>query len=290
MIRILAVPILAFACVAARSKSPLSSTTLDWELVPAGYLEPRSKGPLDLDALAERFTDQELADATRHKDQAAMAYVVLLRKKGLARVLPARKELDKVDAIYGALRIRVQYERSRNGFEKVIAYPAMDKAHESIIQQAQQLAIAQTEKLAQEPIASDDTEEDDATGPFLVKVGQQGMFPYIYVLNKDRALCVRKRSLSDATRRHRTLAAGMATRDDWKGIHVLLTQTFYPQAEWIGGTSAGYDIDYNGLSVQVLKSENKWDLAFPDEARERSQLCEYWSLRLSKQPDCDLAW
>lgn len=288
MIRILAVPILAFACVSARSQSPLSSTTLDWELVPAGYLEPRSKGPLDLDALAERFTDQELADATRHKDQAAMAYVVLLRKKGLARILPARKELDQVDARYGELRIRVQYERSRNGFEKVIAYPAMDKVHESIIQQAQQLATARTEKVTQEPTTSDGRIENAAPGPFQIGVGQQGMFPLIHVLSENRPLWVRERPLSEATQRHRTLAASMASRDDWKGIHVLLTQTFYPHAQWMGGTSEGYDINYNGLSVQVLKSGDKWGLAFPDEARERSQLCEYWSLRLSGRPDRDL--
>jgi hypothetical protein len=58
----------------------------------------------------------------------------------------------------------------------------------------------------------------------------------------------------------------------------------------MGATSEGYDVNYNGLSVQVLKSGDKWDLAFPDEARARSQLCEYWSLRLRGQLDRDLAW
>jgi len=267
---------IVFLCngAAAFSQNLLSSSKLDWELVPAGFLEPRLEGELGLDALSERFSDEELALATHDKDCFALAYVLLIKKKGLERSLPAKKELNETEASFLDLRVRVRYERNRNGFGKTVYYPSSERQQQRIINASQRLIGVESKNNpkteSKESWLDGDKEVTSAIGPLNPVVEFVSMSPRVIVEGKPLWKSIPGKEM---------LVRTIGNRQDWKGVHVLLSETFCPGTQQIDSTSTGFDVNCNGLSVRICRNAENWEVSFPREESERASLAEFWSLR-----------
>ncbi|XZE36627.1 hypothetical protein SH501x_002209 [Pirellulaceae bacterium SH501] len=258
----------------AFSQNLLSSSKLDWELVPAGFLEPRLEGELGLEALSERFSDKELALATYDKDCYALAYVLLIKKKGLERSLPVRKELNEVEASFLDLLVRVRYEKNRNGFGKTVYYPGSEGQQQRIINASQRLIGVERKNylktLPKESWLDGDNELISAIGPLNPVVEFVSMSPRVVVAGKPSWKSIHGKEMLFRT---------IGNRNDWKGVHLLLSETFCPDTQQVESTTTGFNVNCNGLSVSICRNGEDWEVSFPREERERVSLAEFWSLR-----------
>jgi hypothetical protein len=261
------------SCTTAFSQNLLSSSKLSWELVPAGFLEPRLEGEIGLDALAERFSDEELALATNDKDCFALAYVLLVKKKGLERSIPAKKAINEVEASFMDLRVRVRYKRDRNGFEKTVDYPNSARQQQRVINAAQRLIGVASKR---DPNADPKESWRDYDK---VAVVTESLTPVVEFVSMSPRVVVEGKPIWKTIAGKETLVRSIGKRNDWKGVHVLLTETFYPDSQQIDSTSTGFDVNCNGLTVRVTRNGDKWDVSFPCEENERASLAEFWSLR-----------
>lgn len=257
------------------AQHPLSSSALDWELVPAGYLEPRATGTLSLDDLAEQFDDLALAEATRDKDCFALAYVVLLRKKSLAESLPARRKLDESAAWYGDLRVRVLYGTGKNGFSKVISYPEAEKQQQIIINSARGLVGAVPKQDERSP-----TEPDPPRVVRALPNESDTIEPFVRFVSMSPQLAVDGNSSWRTIGGSSDLVRALASRSDWQGIHVALTQKFFPEKQRSEATPSGFIVNCNGLTAKLVKASDGWEISYPCEDSEQPQLTEFWSMRM----------
>jgi hypothetical protein len=273
----------------ASGEHPLSSSRLDWELVPGGYLEPRIACGSSLDHLAGLYSEHELVELINDRDCFVLAYVLLMRKTGLDESPPATTTLKDARTWYGSLHIRVVYERGPNGVSKAIAYPELDSQHKTLIQVVSQLKLpvakpVQSEEHARPMIHSAaKPHADGASIPvvFDVLVQQVGMGQRLAVAEDASWKMIAGGS---------TIMEAMSSRDDWKGIHVALTNEFYPSRQLIESQSNGFIVYCNGLTARLVRKGDVWDVTFPYESQERLDLVRFWSMRLVGDQGAERQW
>lgn len=256
-------------------QQPLANSKLTWELVPAGYLEPRIVGELGFEALSQRFTDEELMLATHDSDCFALAYVLLVKKKGLARSLPVKKHIDKVEALFLELRVDVIYERSSDGFTKSVIYPNAEQQQQKLIN-ASQIIVSAINQALPKPNAMQEVETVGLHQGRAIP----GLRPHVEFVSMSPRVVVEGNPQWKELPHWKTLAASIEKSDDWKGAHVLLSEKFYPGNQQVESTSIGFKVNCNGLTVCITKNQDAWKISYPDEERERIELAEFWALRI----------
>jgi hypothetical protein len=278
-----------------------SNEAIDWELVPAGYLEPLLRGS-SFAEVVDKYTTKDLQELIHDRDKFVFAYIILRKKQGHEVAIPADRSIEKCEGTFGLLNVRVIYGVKNRDIVKRIEYPDIDYQFQRIRDTVKAspgsknpLAVGNrrwhggenTLAIYEVPDVSHLSEKIEAILDPSTSIA-------VDVYNFNRMICVSPEAQgvsNDLYAKDLQKLRSLLNEDRFlPTLHIALSEKLFPLQQHARGVATGFVVNVNGLTVELRTDKTgERRVVFSALESERHEIRSFWEKRMlwSKRDDSD---